>query len=123
MMMGGPESSDQNRLRIGLAVLVSGVLLMLWAWGSWAYRLSAELPDAQVGSKVLAEPTGEQLHAASAMRWFLVVAFVVALVGLFGSYILLRISRRYRDAASRSPAAPTTYQDVWSMHKVSDDES
>lgn len=122
MMMGGSEPSEQNRLRIGLAMLVAGVLLMLWSWGSWAYRLSANLPKQNITGEIALSPSSDQVQAASAMRWFLIVAFIVAAVAIFGSYVLLRISRRYREAASRLPAEPTDYQDVWSMHKVSDDE-
>ena len=31
----GPE---RNRIRNGLIILVSGVVLVLWAWGCWLYR-------------------------------------------------------------------------------------
>ena len=122
MMIGGAESGEQHRWRVGLIVLVAGILLMLWAWGSWAYRLSAEQPDTRIGSTIRAEPTTEQVHAAGAMRWFLAVALVVVVLGLFGSYVLLRMSRRYRDAAMRAPAAPTAHEDVWSMHKVPEED-
>ena len=120
MMIGGVEGSEQHRWRVGLVVLVAGILLTLWAWGSWAYRLQ---PDPRLENTILAEPTPEQLHAASAMRWFLIVAFVIVAIGLFGSYVLLRMSRRYREAAARHPAPRTSYEDVWSMHKTSDDNS
>lgn len=124
MMIIGQDSHDQGRLRVGLVILVLGVLLMLWSWGSWAYRLSAERPDPRIGvtETAVIEPTAEQAHAAGAMRYFLIVALAIGLIGLFGSYILLRMSRQFRESASRSRAAPTPYQDVWATHQKPDDE-
>lgn len=122
-MMGGQELSDQHRLRIGLVVLVTGVILMLWAWGSWAYRLSAEKPDPRIGTRIVEAPTEQQVQAAGAMRWFLVVVFVVAVGGLLGSYVLLRMARRYRESANRSRPPATNYPDAWSMHRLPDDEA
>lgn len=121
--MGGQELSDQHRLRIGLVVLVTGVILMLWAWGSWAYRLSAEKPDPRIGTRIVEAPTEQQVQAAGAMRWFLVVVFVVAVGGLLGSYVLLRMARRYRESANRSRPPATNYPDAWSMHRLPDDEA
>ena len=36
----GKPGSEQHRSRLGFILLALGLLLMLWAWGSWIFRES-----------------------------------------------------------------------------------
>lgn len=114
-----PPTWEQNRARIGIALLVLGLMMVLWAWGSWVYRISAQ---EQAASTVVApkpdDPTDQQLKAAGGMRLLLMVVLVLTVVVLAGSYAVLRAGRRFRAAAQRARAAPTAYDDVWSRHRV-----
>ncbi len=37
------EQEWLRRRRTGLVLLITGILLLLWSWGSWYYRVS--IPD------------------------------------------------------------------------------
>jgi hypothetical protein len=39
MTLGIPKT-DHKRVRLALVFLLLGLLLLVWAWGSWAYRTS-----------------------------------------------------------------------------------
>ena len=39
-MMLGTSPSGKNYPTAGIIVLFAGVLLLLWAWGNWVYRIS-----------------------------------------------------------------------------------
>ncbi len=114
-----PPTAEQNRTRIGIALLVLGLVMVLWAWGSWVYRLSAqERAVATVVAPEPMDPTEQQLKAAGGMRLLLMVVLVLTVAVLAGSYAVRRAGRRFRAAAERARAAPTTYDDVWSRHRV-----
>ena len=36
------QEPTHGRTRLGIVVLILGVVFLLWAWGSWIYRTSAE---------------------------------------------------------------------------------
>ncbi len=61
------------------------------------------------------EPAGED---AKALATVLVYLLILVVVFIFGSYALMRASRRFRGSLSRSKADPTEAGDVWAMHKV-----
>ena len=43
---GDEVTGDDHRSRTGIILLVLGVLLLLWAWGSFVFRTSDAGPDA-----------------------------------------------------------------------------
>jgi len=53
----------------------------------------------------------------------LVWGATIVVVGLFGSYVLVRGFRRYRDgtwAGTKRSHSRTVTEDLWAMHKVPD---
>ncbi len=42
---------------------------------------------------------------------------ILLLVLAFGTYLLLRMSRRYKERLAHKPAKPTPTPDIWSMHQ------
>lgn len=123
---------DQNRFRLGIIVLVTGIILVLWAWGSWIYRSSGTTPQ---GSRVngsfeydenLEELNDrseypDQTQVAKTLPTMLLYGFILFLVVLVATFILVRATRRYRAAAAHKRAPPTDTSDVWSTHKLPDD--
>jgi len=52
-MAQGLSGSEQNRIITAIVLLVLGLLLLLWAWGSWVYRTSPpESVTAALGANV-----------------------------------------------------------------------
>lgn len=122
------SAGQHKRTRTGVSCFVAGVLLLLWAWGSWIYRTSvtgSELAAAQ------AEPldrTPEATEVVRALPLFLLVGLLLVLAFLAGSYVLVRSSRRYRKhrwqsgrLTQHSGSATSQMDDVWAMHKLPDD--
>lgn len=64
------------------------------------------------------EPSGED---AKTLATVLVYLLILVAVFMFGSYALMRASRRFRGSLSRHKADPTEAADVWAMHKVPED--
>ena len=126
MMLGDP-GTERHRTRIGLLVLAVGFLLVLWAWGSWLYRVA---PGANAQTNVRAHrdvDANARMESKDPVRTekvtrtlplFLVVTVVLVLVCLFGGYVLLRAARRYRAAVVRKRAPPSDARDLWAMHKL-----
>jgi hypothetical protein len=115
-MIPGLSDSDPKRLRAGLVFLVMGVLLMLWAWGSWLFRsATADTPGA--ADKGGALPAGETVQAVQAGPAVLLLVLFLVLVFLFASYAIVRSSRRFRELIFRKRPPPTASDDVWAMHK------
>jgi amino acid transporter len=54
MMLGQPEG-EHYRVRLGIIFLVIGLLLVLWAWGSWVFRVSAGSPENPTGAVPIRE--------------------------------------------------------------------
>lgn len=65
-----------------------------------------------------AEPSGED---AKTLATVLVYLLILVVVFMFGSYAIMRASRRFRGSLSRRKADPTEAADVWAMHKVPED--
>ena len=115
MILGEP-GSERYRSRLGLLMLVIGIVLLLWAWSSWLYR--ASVPTKVDGhAEILVEPTAQRMLALRSSPLFLMVFFVLILAFFVGSYVVVRMIRRYRDTVLRNRAAPTDAQDVWRMHR------
>lgn len=118
----GTSGSDGKRIVAGFAFLVFGLLLVLWAWGSFVIRAtSSEIVGAQASSEVTGF-TPEQAAAVNAVPWFLMVAFVLILTFITASVVLVRAARRHRAAADDGHRTPTRSQDVWAMHRLPEDD-
>lgn len=113
--MGG---SDQHRKRLGLPLLVIGIVLMLWAWGSWIYRTSKSAEREGAIAQNVTAPSPETIRAVGPSTLVLVVGLLLVLLVLFGSYALIRAARRYRALADRKRPPPTPSDDVWAMNKL-----
>ena len=108
-MLGSPNS-EQYRTRVGLVILAVGFLLLFWAWGSWFYRNWVPVhaqAEALAHRNVLPVAETDQeigVRGAKATRTlslYLMMALAMVLVFLFGGYLLMRVTRRYRAAIDR----------------------
>jgi hypothetical protein len=125
-MIGDP-GSEQHRARVGFLVLAAGLLLLLWAWGSWFYRTSmpenvpaetrAGHEPVQTPGRPASEPV-ERQRVVRALPSLLLLGALLVVVFLFGTYAFLRFSRRYRQLLDRERPPPADSRDVWSMHQV-----
>ena len=130
-MLGRPES-EHNRVRVGLLFLVVGVLLLLWAWGSWLFRASVpdERPPVVRESSLMILPAAVASEAAPVdpqqalgRSSFLLMTLLLLLIAFcFGAYAAVIAVRRHRELMERKRAVPTPNEDAWAMHRVSDDE-
>lgn len=114
----GTSDSDQHRITIGLVFLVLGVLLLVWAWGSWAYRTTSPEEVPAITQPDEDERVSHQQQVVSALALFLLIAFLLILVVLVGSLIIVRSARRYHAATNHKRAPPTVAEDTWVMHKL-----
>ncbi len=112
------RGSDQRRKRLGIPLLVIGIVLMLWAWGNWIYRASKSEERVGTIAQNVAAPNPETVLAARLSPLVLLVGSLLVLLVLFGSYALIRAARRYRTLAGRKRPAPTPSDDVWAMNKL-----
>ncbi len=117
MIFGGTER-EQHRVKYGVLFLVVGVVLMLWAWGSWIYRTSKTSEGASLAGDLGAQTLGETEKAVRLAPSVLLGVALVILVFFVASYVFVRASRRYRMSLERRTAAPTDSRDVWSTHKL-----
>lgn len=142
-MLGQPDS-EQNRFKLGVLFLVIGLLLVLWAWGSWVFRVSADSRDkikpeaaipwmhppivrggslASVGISFLGQGTSGSASDGDSggLRLVALTSMTILLlliVFLFGTLAIVVGTRRWKALAERRRAPPTPNADVWAMHKV-----
>ncbi len=123
---------DQNRFRFGIVILVMGIILVLWAWGSWIYRSSSTAPpgssinrsfeyDENLEEVNARSEYPDQTQVAKTLPTMLLYGFILFMVVLAATFILVRATRRYLAAAAHKRAPPTETSDVWSTHKLPDD--
>ena len=62
-------------------------------------------------------PPRVELEALASLLFYLLILIVVF---LFGSYAILRASRRFRASLTTRRPHPTDASDVWAMHKQPD---
>ncbi len=113
--MGG---SDQHRKRMGLPLLVIGIILMLYAWGSWIYRAPKSAEREGAIARYVSAPNSDSVLAVRLSPLVLFVGLFLVLLVLFGSYALIRAARRYRAIADRKRPPPTPADDVWAINKL-----
>jgi hypothetical protein len=107
---------EQRRMTVGLGFLVVGLVLLMWAWGSWIYRASnTAKPIAVNRAEDAAEQTVKTVAIAPGM---LVGGVILVVVFLAASFVFVRASRRYRQSLVRRGSPPSDTTDVWSMHKL-----
>lgn len=119
MIFGGQDQDiEQRRTALGLAFLVLGLLLLMWAWGSWMYRTSTRAKPIAIERTDSVDDDSEK--AVKMAPGMLVGGVVLVVVFLIGSMVFVRASRRYRLSLNRKANAPTDATDVWSMHRLKD---
>lgn len=119
MIFGGPDQDiEQRRTALGLAFLVLGLMLLMWAWGSWMYRASTRSKPVAM-ERAISEDEDSEKAVRMAPEMLLGGVMLVA-VFLVGSLVFVRASRRYRQSLNRRAGTPTDTTDVWSMHKLKD---
>lgn len=114
----GMRGSEQHHKRLGLPLLVIGIILMLWAWGSWIYRSTIRVERERAIIQDVPAPSSETIRAVRLSPLILLVGLLLVLLVLFGSYTLIRAVRRYRAHADRKRPPPTPSEDVWAMNKL-----
>ena len=98
----GPE---RNRIRNGPILLVSGVVLVLWAWGCWLYRtdqpggIPATVPTETTEASAASSPVSTPL--------LLVTSAVILLLALFGGYVIAMKKSRRRELIDRRRFPPS----------------
>ena len=123
MGFGGNDDTPQSRTTLGLAFLLVGLILMMWAWGSWIYRTSKAVPPIAVNRTN--DAPDESVKVVRIAPGMIVGGVLLVVVFLAASFVLVRASRRYRQSLGRKAPASTDASDVWSMHKLknfSDDD-
>ena len=122
----GIHGSDQHRTRFGLVFLVIGIILLLWAWGSWIYRATNPVEREEAITQNVPAPSPNTVRAFLLSPLVIIVGLMLVLLVLFGSHALIRAARRYRALADRKRPPPTPADDVWAMNKLrnrDDDET
>ncbi len=112
------QDAQQKRTTMGLGFLVLGLILMMWAWGSWIYRTSTTARPQIIGRS--AETTEETEKAIRIAPSMLAGGVLLVVVFLAATFVFVRSSRRYRQSLTRRGAAPTSASDVWSTHRLKD---
>lgn len=103
------------RLRTGLVMLVLGVLLLVWAWGSWIYRTSVEASPSDSSLTAAGEVEPDPTAPFRALARLLLYTLALVIIVLFGSYGIVRWMRRSSTARTQIPNLPSSNEDVWSM--------
>ncbi len=122
MTLGSP-GPDRNHATAALVFLVVGILLLVWAWGSWVYRTSVSATSPIVaeaaGRQEKPDPVGED----AMFRPWLIVGAVLVPVILFGCYVLVRSTRRSTKAGGREEVRPSSMVDVSAAHGLREYDS
>jgi len=127
----GTSGSEPRRVTAAASFLVLGVLLMLWAWGSWVYRANVKRQEAAAArvatapdvatTPVASDPDENRERAIRTIPFALMIVILVLLVVLIGFVLISRGARRYFATLNRKRPSPTATQDVWSQHQLPDD--
>jgi len=142
-MTAPPAQEGRLRSRAGTAILLIGIVLVLWAWGNWVYRLTPRggaprpalaptvggtpptaTPSAASSASGAESPsapdssTPDQKRTAARMALVVIIGGVVIMTVFVGAIALARAARRWRATTSRRQLPPSTAGDVWALHKT-----
>ena len=121
-LRGRTYEDPGKRVRAALVVLIGGVVLLLAALGMALLRVpSSEQQVVQV-DRDESGPTEEGLVARTGVV-LITVGSVLLVTLLVACYALFRVTRRFTVAGQRKTFQPTATEDVWQMHKLSDEPS
>ncbi len=130
-MSPSTRSSEPRRITTATILLILGLLLLLWSWGSWVYRANVERQEATATRasppEHASEPTvvpdreSKRRLAIRAMPLVLVVTTFLVFVVLIGMFLIRRAARRYFAMLGRRRASRTVTEDLWSQHRLPDD--
>ncbi len=100
------DNSEVKRTRVGLVFLIAGISMLLWAWGSWIYRMPATTPDANGNGVSVSDEPSTSLGVLAVVP--VLAALAVAIIFLVHRALAKR--ERPRDSATRSSDPPA---DSW----------
>lgn len=124
--MLGPPGSEQYRTRVAFVFLIGGLALLFWAWGSWVFRASTPAMASRIptaprmvdGVNATGMSPAERARVVRAVWQYLLFGLVLVLLVIFGTYAIVRASRRYRAASEAKKKKPPDRLDAWSMYKL-----
>ncbi len=116
-------TSERNRTRAGLVILLVGVLMLIYVWSSWLYRSALPVPPAVGVNATASVADGDASARTAAVRravpLFVAVASLLLVAFVIAVYLLLRGGRLLRGAQRHAPErVASVYQDAWTMHKL-----
>ena len=109
-----------KRVRAALVVLIGGVVLLLAALGMALLRIPSSERQVVPPERVESAPTDEAVAARTGVV-LIAVGSVLMVTLLAACYALFRVTRRFAAAGQRKAFQPTSTEDVWQMHKLSDE--
>ena len=122
---GTADDDVTQRLRVGLVVLMVGVLVLLAAVGMAILRGPGPTGEGIATTPAAPSAGGDKLSAEQAVSFVPVLGIMAGLLVvtlLVSSYALFRLTRRLAVPPSPVPKRqPTPTDDVWRMHKVDGD--
>ena len=98
----GPE---RNRISNGLIILVSGVVLVLWAWGCWLYRTDQPGTMPPTVPAETTEASGASGPISTSLLLF--ASAVILLLALLGGYAIAVRNSRRRELLDRRKLPPS----------------
>lgn len=117
-MSDEPQNPAVKRQRAALVIALLGLLLIMWAWGSWVYRTSTMAASAAVTTTGAERRVTDPAQSARLLSMFLLVLLILALVVIVGGYAVVRAGRRIREPIVAPPHGSTASDDVWQQHKL-----
>lgn len=112
------QNPTVKRQRAALVIALLGLLLIMWAWGSWMYRASTFAATAAVTATGAEPRAANPAQSARLLSMFLLVLLILALVVIVGGYAVVRAGRRIREPISERMQRSTASDDVWQQHKL-----
>ena len=130
-----PTQQGRLRTRAGTAILLIGIVLVLWAWGNWVYRLTPRggaprpalaptatpaVPSTSGAADSLASDpsTPDQKRTATRIALIVVIGGIVIMTVFVSTIALARAARRWRASTSRRRLPPSITGDVWALHQA-----
>lgn len=115
--------SEATRMRFGLLALVIGVMLIVWAGGSWMYRTTVSARPVSSADQINSSTETDPATPVAGLARLLLLGGLVLTVVLIGSFVLSRAARRYFGRQRLQRLRPTDAADAWSLGDRPDVES